>query len=120
LPEIKAIILEVSDNEILDEEFNISYAINQIKGEHYDADIKAAEERGAKRAAESAKIVGVKSGSGGSKPQGTKTVSLTEQQKKRAIEMFGTDSDDEKCFEMFMDSYKEELIKNPKFDPYGD
>lgn len=119
IPEIKALLAETDDVSVIAEGFDIQDALYWAKGKAYDADIKAAEDRAIKRMKESPEIIGTKGG-GGSKPQGAKTSGLTESQKSRAIEMFGTDSSDEKCFEMFKDAYKEELKKNPKFDPYKD
>jgi hypothetical protein len=119
IPEIKALLAETDDASVLSDGFDIKDALYWAKGKAYDADIKAAEERALKRLKESPEIIGTKGG-GSSKPQGGKTTGLTDNQKQRAVEMFGSDSDDEKCYEMFKDAYKEELKKNSKFDPYKD
>lgn len=120
IPELKALLLETDDaSVILNGDTLIQDALWLVKGKSYDADIKAAEERALKRLKESPEILGTKGG-GYSKPSGNKSTGLTEQQKGRAIEMYGSDNPDDKCFEMFKDSYKDELKKNPKFDPYKD
>lgn len=120
IPDLKALLLETDDAAILmNGDTLIQDALYLVKGKNYDADIKAAEERAMKRLKESPEIIGTKGGNG-SKPAGQKSTGLTEQQKSRAIEMYGADNPDEKCFEMFKDSYKDELKKNPKFDPYKD
>lgn len=119
IPEIKALLAETDDSSVIADGFDIQDALYWAKGKAYDADIKAAEERAMKRLKESPEIIGTKGG-GGSKPQGSKTTGLTDSQKQRAVEMFGSDSDDEKCYDMFKDAYKEELKKNSKFDPYKD
>lgn len=118
IPEVKAILLEADDRAIMSDSFDIKDALYWAKGKSYDADIKAAEERGAKRAKESPKIIGTK-GSGTAKPVvDDKHFGLTEKQKERAVEMFGFDYAEDKCYEMFKDSYKNELKENKNFDPY--
>lgn len=121
IPEVKAMLLETDDASVISGSFDIKDALYWAKGKVYDADIKAAEERGFKRGKENPQIVGTKATSQGSKTHAASGSSgLTEAQKNRAREMFGSDADDEKCFEMFRDSYKDELKKNPRFDPYKD
>ena len=118
IPELKALLLETDDAAvIMNGDTLIQDALWLVKGKAYDTDIKAAEERALKRLKESPEILGTKGG-GQSKPSGQKSTGLTEAQKNRAIEMYGSDNTDEKCFDMFKDSYKDELKKNPKFDPY--
>jgi hypothetical protein len=120
IPDLKALLLETDDAAVLmNGDSLVQDALFMVKGRNYDADIKAAEERAMKRLKESPEIIGTKGGNG-SKPAGQKFTGMTEQQKNRAIEMYGADNSDEKCFEMFKDSYKDELKKNPKFDPYKD
>lgn len=120
IPEIKALLLETDDGAILNPDFDLSDSINWAKGKKYDADVKAAYERGLKQGKEKPEIIGAK-GSGGSsvKPAGQGS-DLNKAQKDRAREMFGSDYPEEKCFEMFKDAYKEELKKNRNFDPYKD
>lgn len=118
IPELKALLLETDDAAvIMNGDTLIQDALWLVKGKAYDADIKAAEERALKRLKESPEILGTKGG-GGSKPSGNKSTGLNETQKECAINMFGADNPDEKCFDMFKDMYKDELKKNPKFDPY--
>jgi hypothetical protein len=122
IPEVKALLLETDDESILSDGMDIQDALKWAKGSRYDADIKAAEERGFKRGKEQATIVGVKTGgTGGSKPAKTdKSVSLSKTQKTRALEMFGTDYSEEKAYQMFQETYADELKKNANFDPYAD
>jgi hypothetical protein len=120
IPELKALILETDDEAvIMNGDTLIQDALYMVKGKAYDADIKAAEERAIKRLKESPQIIGTKGG-GQSKPSGVVSAGLTERQKDAARNMFGSDYDDEKCFEMFRDTYKDELKKNSKFDPSKD
>ena len=120
IPEIKAVLLETPDDVIIRDGFDIKDAMYWAKGKAYDADIKAAEERALKRYRENPEIVGTKGG-GSSKPQTSgKSSGLNDNQKNVARAMFGADYDDDKCFEMFQDTYKDELKKNPKFDPNKD
>ena len=120
IPDLKALLLETDDAAVITNgDTLIQDALWLVKGKSYDADIKAAEERALKRLKESPEIIGTKGGSG-SKPSGSKSTGLTEAQKNRAVEMYGSDNPDDKCYEMFKDSYKDELKKNPRFDPYKD
>lgn len=120
IPDIKALLYETDDRSVLSEGFDIKDAMQWAKGKTYDADIKAAEERGEKRAREGAKIIGVKTGGSTSKPAGDKKSTLNAAQKKYAVEMFGADSPDEKCYTMFQETYADELKNNTNFDPYKD
>lgn len=120
IPDLKALLLETDDAAVITSgDTLIQDALYLVKGKAYDADIKAAEERAMKRLKENPEIIGTKGGAS-SAPAGQRSTGLTQAQKDRAIEMYGTDNPDEKCFEMFKDSYKDELKKNPKFDPYKD
>lgn len=117
IPEIKAILLETPDSAIIRDGFDIKDAMYWAKGKAYDADIKAAEERAFKRYNEKPEIAGTKGG-GSLKPSVTKTMSLDSDQKKIANSMFGSDHTEEDCYKMFQDMYKNELKKNPRFNPY--
>lgn len=119
IPEIKALLQETDDATVIGEGFNIQDALYWAKGKAYDADIKAAEERAMKRLKEQPEILGAK-GAGNSKPTSSKGVSLNKRQQDIAKAMFGADYEDAKCFEMFKDMYKEEIKKNPNFDPDKD
>ncbi len=118
IPSIKAELSKMDDNFVMSETFNIKYLINQAKGEAYDADIKAAEERALKRFKESPEIAGTKGGGSGRPQSSTKSSNLNSSQKETAKAMFGSDYEDEKCYEMFKDMYKDEIKKNSNFDPY--
>lgn len=117
IPEVKALLLETGDGDILSEAMDISDVITYAKGKHYDSDIKAAEERGFKRGKEGAKIVGVKgSTEGTSRPSSkTGTVSLNGKQKQRAVEMYGANYEDEECYRLFKETFEDDLKKNPNF-----
>ena len=116
IPDVKALLQSVSDHDLITSDDLVKDALYMAKGRKYDADIKAAEERGYKRAIEKPQIIGVKNG-GGQRPSGS-AVGLNANQKAVAKEMFGADYDDDKSFDMFQRLYKDELKKNPNFDPY--
>ena len=121
IPEIKQFLIEAGDETVLDEHFDINDAILWAKGKRYDADLKAAEERGSKRAKEGAEIVGVVKGSssGGVKPQQKKSFanSLSKGQKEVAEEMFAGDSVEE-SYKLFMETFSDELSKDKGFIPW--
>ena len=119
IPEIKALLFETPDETVVTEGFNIQDALYWAKGKAYDADMKAAEERAMKRLRENPEIIGVKGGGSG-KPSSQRSVGLSKAQKDRAVEMFGADYEADRCYDMFKDAYKDELKKNPNFDPYKD
>lgn len=122
IPEVKAILSETHDSVVLNGDFDVQDAIYWAKGKVFDKEIKDAEERGAKREREKAAIVGVKkAGTGSSKAStGSKETALTSKQKGYAKEMFGADYDEEKCFQMFRDTFAEQLKKDANYDPYKD
>ncbi|MEA2036152.1 MAG: hypothetical protein U9O94_01485 [Nanoarchaeota archaeon] len=119
LPEVKAFLGGVSDAIILQKGFDPSYILELAKGRKFDAEIKAAEERGFKRASEGKKILGVKHTDGKQPVTKKKAYSgdLNKEQRYRAAEMFPLDDgySEEKAFEMFKDTYKKELKENPSF-----
>jgi len=118
IPEVKAFVEQLNDYDVLHPDFDPSYFLLLAKGKRFDAEIKAAEERGAKRAKETPKILGVK---GGGKSKSTSTskgsLSLNDVQKHRAEEMFLSDDgySPEKAHEMYIHTFKDELKKNPSF-----
>lgn len=119
IPEIKAILSKTDSFTLADESFNFKDIVDLIKGRSYDADIKAAEERGAKRATEKPQIAGLQSAKGGSNNGGRgkndAALGLNEKQKKRAIEMYGSNYEDEECFKMYKDTFEDRLKEDPKF-----
>lgn len=116
IPDVKALIQGIDDTSILHNDDLIKDALSMVKGRKYDADIKAAEERGYKRAKEGAHIVGVKPSAEGSKGAKTKTgIILNDKQKARAEQMFGHSYEPEECHRLFKETFDEELKKDPKF-----
>jgi hypothetical protein len=104
LPDIKAVVDKTADHTLLSKSFNLNDIVRWAKGSRYDADVKAAEERGFKRATESAKIVAIVpggSGSGTKVKSNTGATNLSNYDKQRAKEMFGTTNMSEE------DMYKE-------------
>jgi len=89
IPEIKKLLEECGDSQILDKEFDISYLGNYIRGKKFTPDyVKSSEEAFYKRGVEQAKIIPkVPQAKPGSDK--TITVTLTDSQKNRAEEMYG-------------------------------
>ena len=117
LPEVKAFMGSISDVVLLQKGFDPSYMLQLAKGKVFDAEVKAAEERGFQRAKEGAKILGVKGG-GHSAPTGKKVVGgLNQAQKDRAEEMFpvGDGYTVEKAYAEFKDTFKDDLKENPNY-----
>lgn len=109
LPDIKAVVDKTEDYKILSKNFNMVDIVRWAKGAKYDADVKAAEERGYKRAKEDAKIVGIVStGTTSAKVKTSgSSVSLDAYDKRRAKEMFGTTSmTEEEMFKEYADLKK--------------
>jgi hypothetical protein len=116
IPDVKAILLETDDEDVLSDKMDIKDALHWAKGKRYDADIKAAEERGAKRAKENPTIAGVKPSGQGSSGNTPKTgVALTDKQKKRAVEMYGNNYDDSECFKLYKETFEDEIKKDKNF-----
>jgi len=107
LPEIKPVLQSMSNDQVLSKEFDIKELIAWAKGKNIDKLIKEAEERGYKRAkGEGSKIIAQipqgrsESKSINKKPSGT--ISLSNHQKDRALEMFdGTSMTDDEKFQAF-------------------
>lgn len=116
IPDVKALMEKIGDNDLIRNEGIIQDALKMVKGARYDADIKAAEERGFKRAKEGAQIVGVKAsaeGSKGAKPKGG--VVLNDRQKSKAEDMYGHTYSPEECHRLYKETFEDELKKDPKF-----
>jgi hypothetical protein len=119
IPEIKTILHSVDDVAIASGNFDMSYAVYLAKGKKYDEDIKAAEERGYKRAKESANIAGIKTSSAGtSKSTKIDIVGLNEAQKKEALEMYGDNYDSDMAFKLYKETFEDDLKKNKNFLAY--
>lgn len=120
LPEVKEYLSKVSDEVILGGEFDANNLLTMAKGKRYDADVKAAFERGLKQAKEGAEIIGVKgASSGGVKLSGKKTLSstLSKRQREIAEEMYPGDSVEE-SYKFFADTFSDELEKDKGFIPW--
>ena len=105
LETVKDVVNNHSDEAILSDSFSVQDVIRWAKGEKYDElvskhadEIKKAHDEGFRKGKEDAKILGIKSSETTPKESGKKAVSLTDVQKKEALDMFDTDSmtDDEK------------------------
>ena len=115
IPDVKALLQRYSDAEVMDESFNVRDVIAWAKGQRFDDEVKAAEERGYKRGQEETKIIGAKTGAEGKPPaKKPESTGLSDKQKARAHEMFPHDSPEE-AEAMFKDTYKEELKKDKNF-----
>jgi len=115
LPDVKAMVLSAEDRYVVTEKWQPEILLQIAKGKRYDQDIKAAQEEAIKRAKENPKILGVKTGGKQAPSKAHGSTSLNPNQKQRAIEMFGDDYDESKCYEMYKDLYKDELKQNPSF-----
>lgn len=113
IPDAKTIVANIDDEFLLSGSFDINEVIRSVKGQRYDADIKAAEERGFKRAQQKPTIAGVKpASSSGVKP--TAGSVLNAAQRARAEEMFDTDTAED-AHRMFRETFADELAKDKNF-----
>jgi hypothetical protein len=117
LEDIKPVLEHVGDAQVMQDDFSLEPYILYAKGKHYDEDRKAYGEKEYQRGLEQAKILTKgknPAAAGNGAPKGKKSVSLTDAQKTRAVEMYGNleGVTDEKCYEMFIDS--EGLLDEPK------
>ncbi len=101
IPEIQPILDKLPDRVVMGEDYSIDALVFYAKGKTYDADIKAHGEKEYKRGLEQAKILGQRenpSGTGNPKVKVKSTVTLTNEQKEEALNMFAgtTFTDDEK------------------------
>lgn len=92
-PEVKKIVAECTDEQVMDKDFSVTYIAEMVRGRKYTSDyVKSLEDAAFKRGAEKAKIIprvsGGKpnAGSGGSAGGGA---DLTATQKARAEEVYG-------------------------------
>lgn len=116
LPDVKKIIVDTSDAQVLNEGFDIKDIVYWAKGQRYDPDIKAAEERGYTRGKEESKILGMKTGTGGGgAPKSSKgSTDLTQAQQRRAVEMF-PDGTPEEAYKSFKEVHADDLKTDPHF-----
>ena len=119
LPEVKAMLYELKDRDILDPDWQPDYLIHLAKGKRYDQDIEEARKQEAKRIKEDPKILGVKGGQQGpsSSKKGSSGGGLSAAQINRALEMFPMEDgyDQEKACSMFKEVFAKELKENPSF-----
>ena len=122
LPDVKSVLENTNPQYLLSKMFNVEDLLRHARGEktRYQSSLKEAEERGYKRGAEQAEIVGAKTGTGGGqRPSGAGVVQggLSNAQKKRASDMFSYEdgySEDE-ANKAFQEVHKKELKENPNF-----
>ena len=119
--DVKLVLDATPDRVVLNPKYDIKGLVWHAKGQRYDADLKAAYERGLKSGKEDPKIIGHIPPAGGSgqsarRPASAGRVSLNTQQKSVAYDQF-PDSSEAKAEEMWADVYKEDLKKNPNFLP---
>ena len=112
LSDIKPVIDKLPDAHVMNEQFGLAEYLTWAKGNHYDEDLKVHGEKEYNRGLEQAKILGVKKpaqGAGAPKPK--TELRLTEEEKKRALDMFdGVDISEEEKFKSFVEvrDYKKE------------
>ena len=90
IPEVKDLLAECGNDQILDKEFDVAFLANYARGKKYTSDyVKSLEESAYKRGGEKAKIIpNVPSAKAGS-PKGVISTPLTEIQQRRAEELYG-------------------------------
>lgn len=102
LPEIQPLLDKMPDAAVMAEDYNVDALIFWAKGKTYDVDLKAFGEKEYKRGLEQAKIIAQKespSSGGHQKVKVKSKVTLTEEQKQRALSMYeGTTFTDEEKF----------------------
>ena len=115
IPMVKDVLSRTSDRVVLSKGFDVNDILYHAKGQRYDADVKAAYERGLKKGAEKPEIAGVIGGGQGSAPKKPGVASgLNKEQKARAEEMF-PDQSAESAHKMFAETWAEELKKDKNF-----
>jgi hypothetical protein len=114
LPEIQPILDKFPDIAILSEHFNVNELVYNVKGKHYDQDIKEFGDKEYKRGLAQARIVGQKGpvtqGSQVLRPK-TSQIVLNDKQKAEALDMYeGTTFTDEEKFA----NYAELMLSDKK------
>jgi hypothetical protein len=121
MAEIKPVLMEMADGQILAKDFSVKELISWAKGKNIDRLLKEAEERGYKRAkSEGTKILGqmptstVETKTNIKKPSGT-TASLSAYEKERALEMYdGTTMTEEEKYQAFAETMSSAKKKQEK------
>lgn len=119
LKEIRGAVYRADDFEILDEGFDVQDYVNWARGRNYHKDMKAAVEKAVAEALKDKKIVGAQGGGGGvgggAPAKKGSSVSLTSEEKERALDMYRSLdlSDDEKFknYQKFKDSISKKKDK---------
>jgi len=94
IADIQPILEKTPDEMVLQEDYTINEYILYAKGKTFDAKVKEAYDKGLKKGREEAKIIGQKPPVGGGTPPvkkdttDTKIAALTDQDKKRALDMY--------------------------------
>lgn len=115
IEEVKAVLDNHADEAVMSESFSLTDIINWAKGKRYDGvtkkaqdDIKKAYDDGYKKGKEEAKILGTRGAIPPKAPGSSKPVTLTEAQKKEALDMFRSlDVSDEDKFKLYVDTVPE-------------
>ena len=118
LPEIQEVLKHIPEADILKEGFDKNVLLYLVKGRNFDAEIKAAVERGYKRGKEGTSILGVKDTPKSQKPSGPAKIhgsDLNTAQKERAVQMFGNNKEEDDCYRLFKETFEDQLKENPKF-----
>ena len=107
LKDIKAILDKTDDAEIFAQDFDFSDYVYWARGRNFHKVLKEREDAAYKRGLEQKKILGAKP-EGGAEPKGStkpgKTISLTEEEKTRALAMYESLAiPDSEKFKLFMD-----------------
>lgn len=109
LPEIKPIIDNLPDTQVMKEDFSLNDFIYWAKGKTLEAKVKESEERGYKKGVEEAKILAQKAKPATPQTPAKKsaTEQLTQAEKNDALDKYQSlDLPDEKKFELYIDSHK--------------
>ena len=114
LPDVKAVLDKTNDRVLVSKNFSLNDIVWWAKGQQYDKEIKAAEERGAKNEREKAKILGVvpSSRTESTAPAVKGGTRLSEYEKRLAREMFSTTTfTDEEKYEAYAEVTKKSKRK---------
>ena len=108
LKDIKVLLDRTADTEIFAKDFDFSDYVYWARGKNFHKVLKEREDAAYKRGLEQKKILGAKPDGTGAEPKGSakpgKTVSLTENEKERALAMYQSLSiTDAEKFKMFME-----------------
>lgn len=105
IPEIQPLLEKFPDAAILSDHFDVQDLVYHIKGKNYDRDLKELGDKEYKRGLAQAKIIGQRPGptaQGSQKPKVKSKVTLTEAQKKDALDKYdGTTFTDEEKYEAY-------------------